>query len=77
MSLDSHAAPDGSSSGLQWPWDVAAMALLMRASGAKKALYSEGEELVRDPDVLRRRRSERMHCSSAGNGWTLHQASRA
>jgi hypothetical protein len=51
------------------------MAFLMRTGRAEKSVDDEGKEVIRDPDVLHRRRGERLHCVAAGNGRASHQAS--
>jgi len=53
---------------------MAAMAFLLRARIAEKAVEGAGEKLIRDPDVLRRGRLERLYCSAADNGRSAHQA---
>jgi hypothetical protein len=53
---------------------MAAMALLLRARAAEKSTERDSEELVRDPYVLRSGGLKRLHCSTAGNWRTVHQA---
>jgi hypothetical protein len=52
------------------------MALLLPARTAEKLSKGTREEIVRDPDVLRKGSLERLYCSAAGNGWSSHQACR-
>jgi hypothetical protein len=60
--------------GLQWSRDMAAMALLVRARNARKSEDGAGQQVVGDPEVLRRRRLERLHCAGTDNGRSSHQA---
>lgn len=76
MRLCSHPTSGVPPSGLQWPWDVAAISPLVGASTAKKVVKRAREEIVRYPDMLRSRRRNWRGCASAGNGRTSHQASR-